>query len=73
MKEENKERRREGKDSQSNIIIRPVRCGVSKWVEDDRRPPALWAGHPRNSRKAVWGWATRRAKKGQACWARLKL
>jgi hypothetical protein len=23
-----------------------VRRGVSKRVKDDRRPPALWAGHP---------------------------
>jgi hypothetical protein len=33
----------------------PVRRGVSKGVEDGRRPLALWAGHPRNSHKAVLG------------------
>jgi hypothetical protein len=29
--------------------------GVYKGVEDSRRKPALWAGHTRNSRKAVLG------------------
>jgi hypothetical protein len=33
----------------------PVRRGVSKEVEDSRRPSALRAGHPRNNRKAVSG------------------
>jgi hypothetical protein len=36
-------------------ICRPVRRGVSKGVEDERRLPALWAGHPRNGCKAVLG------------------
>jgi hypothetical protein len=30
-----------------------IRRGVSKRVEDGRRPPALRAGHPQNSHKAV--------------------
>jgi hypothetical protein len=34
---------------------RPVREGVSKGEEDGRRPLSLQAGHPPNSRKAVWG------------------
>jgi hypothetical protein len=34
---------------------RPVRCEVSKGVEDGRRPPALQADHPRNVRKAISG------------------
>jgi hypothetical protein len=32
-----------------------VQRGVSKGVEDGRRPPALWAGHRSNSCKAVSG------------------
>jgi hypothetical protein len=32
-------------------LRRPVRHGVSQGVEDDRRPPALQAGHSRNSCK----------------------
>jgi hypothetical protein len=31
---------------------RLVQRGVSKGVEDSRRPTVLWAGHPRNGRKA---------------------
>jgi hypothetical protein len=34
---------------------RGVQSGVSKGVEDGRRPPVLWAGHPWNSRKTVLG------------------
>jgi hypothetical protein len=34
---------------------RSVWRGVSKGVEDGRRPPALRAGHPRNGRKAASG------------------
>jgi hypothetical protein len=34
---------------------RPVREGVSKGEVDGRRLPALWASHPPNGRKAVWG------------------
>jgi hypothetical protein len=34
---------------------RPVRCGVSKGVEDSRRMPSLRAGHAQNSCKAVLG------------------
>jgi hypothetical protein len=49
-------------------IIRPTNLnicigvwrGVSKGVEDSRRPPTLWAGHPR------------KAQKGRARWARVK-
>jgi hypothetical protein len=32
---------------------KPLRRGVFKGVNDDRRPPALQAGHPRTDRKAV--------------------
>jgi hypothetical protein len=32
-----------------------VRRGVSKRVEDGRRPSALWAGYPRNCHNAVSG------------------
>jgi hypothetical protein len=35
------------------VQIRPMRRGVSKGVEDSRRPPALLVGHARNSCKAV--------------------
>jgi hypothetical protein len=42
-------------------LIRPVRRGVSKGVEEDRRPPALQANHPQNGRKAFLGWPTRKA------------
>jgi hypothetical protein len=34
---------------------RPIRRGVSKGVQDGRRPPALRVGHPRNSFKAISG------------------
>jgi hypothetical protein len=37
------------------LFIRPVRCGVCNGLEDDRRPLALWAGHPRNDHKAILG------------------
>jgi hypothetical protein len=37
------------------IFHRSARHGVSKGVEDSRRPPALQAGHSRNSHKAVSG------------------
>jgi len=37
------------------VIGRPVRRRVSKGVEDGRRPPTVWAGHPRNGRKVVLG------------------
>jgi hypothetical protein len=33
----------------------PARRGVSKGVEDGRRPPALWAGYPKHAHKAVSG------------------
>jgi hypothetical protein len=36
-------------------VVMPVRRGVSKGVEESRRPPALWAVHPRNGRKAFSG------------------
>jgi hypothetical protein len=36
---------------------RHVRRGVSKGVEDGRRPLALRVGHPRNGHKAVLGMA----------------
>jgi hypothetical protein len=39
------------------VQSRPVRRGVSKGVEESRRPPTLGAGHPRNGRKAVSGMA----------------
>jgi hypothetical protein len=32
---------------------RPVQRGVSKAVEDGRKPPALGVGHPRNFRESV--------------------
>jgi hypothetical protein len=32
---------------------RTARRGVFKGVEDGHKPPALWAGHPCNGRKAV--------------------
>jgi hypothetical protein len=32
-----------------------VRRGMSRIVEDGRRPPALLVGHPRNGCKAVLG------------------
>jgi hypothetical protein len=43
---------------------RPVRRGVSKGVEDGRRPPVLRAGHLKNSCKAVSGVARSRGVEG---------
>jgi hypothetical protein len=37
------------------MISRPVQRGVSKREDEGHRPPALWAGYPRNGRKAVSG------------------
>jgi hypothetical protein len=37
------------------LSLRPVRRGVFKGVDDGCRPPALQAGHPRNSHEAVSG------------------
>jgi hypothetical protein len=45
----------DGKEKRRKEKSRPVRRGVSKGVEDGRRPPVLWAGHPQNGRKAVLG------------------
>jgi hypothetical protein len=36
-------------------VCKPVWHGVSKGVEDCRRPPALQAGYPRTGHKAVLG------------------
>jgi hypothetical protein len=44
--------------------VRPIWHGVSKGVEDGRRMPTLWAGHPRNSHKAVSGMACPQGIKG---------
>jgi hypothetical protein len=41
-----------------------VRRGVFKRVEYGRRPPTLWAGHPRNGHKAVSGVARLRVIEG---------
>jgi hypothetical protein len=36
-------------------LLSPVLCGLSKWVEDGCRPPALQAIHPINGCKAILG------------------
>jgi hypothetical protein len=48
----------------NGIILRPVQRGVSKGVEDNPKPPALWAGYLRNGRKALLGVAHRQGIKG---------
>jgi hypothetical protein len=47
---------------------RLVRRGVSKGVEDGRRPPILQADHPQNDRKAVSGVAHLHGEEGSG-WA----
>jgi hypothetical protein len=37
------------------LCVIGVRRGLSEGVEDGGRQPALWAGHPENSHKAVSG------------------
>jgi hypothetical protein len=48
------------------FLFRPVRRGVSKGVEDGRRPTALQAGHPRNNHKAILGLVHPQGMKGWA-------
>jgi hypothetical protein len=45
-------------------IFRPVRCGVSKGVEDGHRLPALWVGHSGKGCKAVLGVACSQGVEG---------
>jgi hypothetical protein len=56
-----------------NQIIRPVRHGVSKGVEDGHRPPTLQADHPRKGWKAILGVAHPQGIEGRAWRAQVKL
>jgi hypothetical protein len=49
-----------------STISRHVRRGVSKRVEDGRRPPALGANQPRNDCKAVFGMARPQGVEGSS-------